>query len=87
MSGFVGRESELLIISERWDHGSWLHVANYEGLPVHSIKDRPDIRAGSWHTFCKGPPLRKIKPPRIERIDVKTAHIIRLIPKSLHYSS
>jgi hypothetical protein len=28
----------------------------------------PDIRAGPWHTFCKGPRLREIKPPRIERI-------------------
>jgi hypothetical protein len=29
----------------------------------------PDIRAGPWHTFCKGPRLREIKPPRIERIE------------------
>ena len=29
----------------------------------------PDIRAGPWHTFSKGPRLRKIKPPRIERIE------------------
>ncbi len=29
----------------------------------------PDIRAGPWHTFCKGPQLREIKPPRIERIE------------------
>ncbi len=29
----------------------------------------PDIRTGPWHTFCKGPRLREIKPPRIERIE------------------
>ncbi len=28
-----------------------------------------DIRAGPCHTFCKGPRLREIKPPRIERIE------------------
>ncbi len=29
----------------------------------------PDTRAGPWHAFCKGPRLRKINPPRIERIE------------------
>ncbi len=31
----------------------------------------PDIRARPWQTFCKGPRLREIKPPRIERIELR----------------